>query len=293
MSDYEFYYDEYQESEYNEEENETTDNERNKPFQEPPQEPSQEPPQEHSQEEDNLKKAKTYSDTWQYFNTWDPQHPTKVVCKKCNHTYSKSTGISTLKEHLKKVHGIVIDKIKKTQTKLNFPRVDPWPKKDMLVRDQALVEWITETMIILEPLERATVYLSAAQYPTIADIRFVFLGILEHLESIIGDNDFEQKELASSVNQKIGEYWNIINQQTLVSTVLDPRYKLSLFEVGASAAEAVSAVTSLLANYHHVTIPENRDVDETSSVSSVSNVSDELDRYLALQVDENVKPLLW
>ncbi|GBC05962.1 hypothetical protein RclHR1_06530002 [Rhizophagus clarus] len=175
-------------------------------------------------------------------------------------------------------------------------------------------------MIILEPLERATVYLSAAQYPTIADIRFVFLGILEHLESIIGDDNFEQKELASSVNQKIGEYWNIINQQTLVSTVLDPRYKLSLFEVGASAAEAVSAVTSLLANYHHVTIPENRDVDESetphqyfqrlkkrrlnynetsrrssiaSSVSSVSNVSDELDRYLALQVDENVKPLLW
>ncbi|GET04343.1 zinc finger BED domain-containing protein RICESLEEPER 4-like [Rhizophagus clarus] len=267
MSDYEFYYDEYQESEYNEEENETTDNERNvqefsqepfqespreespqepfqespqEPFQEPPQEPFQEPPQEHSQEEDNLKKAKTYSDTWQYFNTRDPQHPTKVVCKKCNHTYSKSTGISTLKEHLKKVH-----------------------------------------------------------------------------ESIIGDDDFEQKELASSVNQKIGEYWNIINQQTLVSTVLDPRYKLSLFEVGASAAEAVSAVTSLLANYHHVTIPENRDVDESetphqyfqrlkkrrlnynetsrrssiaSSVSSVSNVSDELDRYLALQVDENKPP---
>jgi len=175
-------------------------------------------------------------------------------------------------------------------------------------------------MIILKPLERATVYLSATQYPTIADIRFVFLGILEHLESIIGDDDFEQKELASSVNQKIDEYWSIINQQTLVSTVLDPRYKLSLFEAGASAAEAVSAVTSLLDNYHHVTISENCNVDESetprqyfqrlkkrrlnynetsrrssiaSSVSSISNVSDELDRYLALQVDENAKPHLY
>ncbi|GET01185.1 zinc finger BED domain-containing protein 1-like [Rhizophagus clarus] len=279
MSDYEFYYDEYQESEYNEEENETTDNERNvqefsqepfqespreespqesfqespqEPFQKPPQEPSQEPPQEHSQEEDNLKKAKTYSDTWQYFNTRDPQHPTKVVCKKCNHTYSKSTGISTLKEHLKKVHGIVIDKIKKTQTKLNFPRVDPWPKEDMLVHDQALVEWIT---VDLQPFSVVT--------------NDQFINLINTLDpryqSIIGDDDFEQKELASSVNQKIGEYWNIINQQTLVSTVLDPRYKLSLFEVGASAAEAVSAVTSLLANYHHVTIPENRDVDESET----------------------------
>jgi hypothetical protein len=117
-------------------------------------------------------------------------------------------------------------------------------------------------MIILEPLERATVYLSAAQYPTVADIRFVFLGILEHLDNIIENDEFEQKELASSINQKIDKYWNIINQQTLVSTVLDPRYKLSLFEVGTSATNAISAVTSLLTNYHHVTIPENHNVEK-------------------------------
>ncbi|GES75131.1 zinc finger BED domain-containing protein 4-like [Rhizophagus clarus] len=143
MSEDNFYYeynDDDQESEYSEEESETTQNERNvlplqelsqksqKPsqessqeaFHEPSQEPFQEPPQEPSQEEDNIKKAKTYSDTWHYFNTQDPQYPTKV-----------------------KVHRIVIDKIKKTQTKLNFPRVDLWPKEEILVRDQALVEWIT------------------------------------------------------------------------------------------------------------------------------------------------------
>ncbi|GES88965.1 hypothetical protein RCL_jg16702.t1 [Rhizophagus clarus] len=60
-------------------------------------------------------------------------------------------------------------------------------------------------------------YLSAAQYPTIADIRFVFLGILEHLET------------------------------------------------GTSATEAVSAITSLLANYNNVTIPENHDVDDSET----------------------------
>jgi hypothetical protein len=158
MSDHNYYYEFYdndQESEYNEEENENEINVPHEPLQEPsqePQEPFQETPQEESfqespqeepSQEDNTKKVKTYSDTWHYFNTQDPQYPAKVVCQKCKHTYSKSTGISTLKEHLKKVHGIVIDKIKKTQTKLNFPRVDPWPKEEMLVRDQALVEWIT------------------------------------------------------------------------------------------------------------------------------------------------------
>lgn len=58
-----------------------------------------------------------------------------------------------MKEHLKKVHGIVIDKIKKTETKLNFPKVDPWPKEEMLVRDQALVERIT---VDLQPFSVAT-----------------------------------------------------------------------------------------------------------------------------------------
>ncbi|GES91264.1 zinc finger BED domain-containing protein RICESLEEPER 2-like [Rhizophagus clarus] len=581
MSEDNFYYeynDDDQESEYSEEESETTQNERNvlplqelsqksqepsqespqEAFHKPSQEPFQEPPQEPSQEEDNIKKAKTYSDTWHYFNIQDPQYPTKVVCQKCKQTYSKSTGISTLKEYLKKVHRIVIDKIKKTQTKLNFPRVDPWPKEEMLVRDQALVEWITvdlqpfsvvtnnqfiNLVNILDPRYRlpgktsikekvvdhfdnmrknikldvdkipgkvsltsdmwtsmlnnnsflgltihfidqewnmqhflldiisfndrhntinitntimsvlaefkikekvlalttdnATTMLAvgrsiaekldddginstfghyrcaahilnlAAQQglelidnavikvrqlmikiknsviisdelrklckcakinylrpeldvrtrwnstfnmlkkmekmwngvrmlavrnqevqmlmPTeeewkIIEETMIILEPLERATVIIENDNFEQKELASSVNQKIDEYWTIINQQTLVSTVLDPRYKLSLFEAGTLAAEAVSAVTSLLANYNNVIIPENHDVDDsetprqyfqrlkkrrlnhddtsrrssiTSSISSVSNVSDELDRYLALQIDENVKPLLW
>ena len=101
-------------------------------------------------------------------------------------------------------------------------------------------------MAVLEPLERATIYLSAAQYPTIADVRFVFIGIIEHLEHIIGVDDFTQSELASSVKQKIDEYWTYVNQQTLVPTILDPRYKLSLFETGIPAAKAVSAITLIL-----------------------------------------------
>ncbi|CAB5367465.1 unnamed protein product [Rhizophagus irregularis] len=39
--------------------------------------------------------------------------------------YGEKTGISTLKKHLYYKHNIIIDKIKNTQTTLNFPRVDP------------------------------------------------------------------------------------------------------------------------------------------------------------------------
>ncbi|PKC05744.1 hypothetical protein RhiirA5_378376 [Rhizophagus irregularis] len=82
------------------------------PFQEPPQGLTKNPPQKSLPKKKIILKKQKHI---QYFNTWDPQYPTKVVCKKCNHTYSKSTGINTLKEHLKKVHGIVIDKIKKNR----------------------------------------------------------------------------------------------------------------------------------------------------------------------------------
>ncbi|PKY58150.1 hypothetical protein RhiirA4_479817 [Rhizophagus irregularis] len=98
-------------------------------FQEPPQGLTKNPPQKSLPKKKIILKKQKHI---QYFNTWDPQYPTKVVCKKCNHTYSKSTGI---------------------KTKLNFPRVDPWPKEEMLVRDQALVEWIT---VDLQPFSVAT-----------------------------------------------------------------------------------------------------------------------------------------
>ncbi|CAB5216271.1 unnamed protein product [Rhizophagus irregularis] len=71
------------------------------PFQEPPQGLTKNPPQKSLPKKKIILKKQKHI---QYFNTWDPQYPTKVVCKKCNHTYSKSTGINTLKEHLKKVH---------------------------------------------------------------------------------------------------------------------------------------------------------------------------------------------
>jgi hAT family protein/uncharacterized protein DUF4413 len=170
----------------------------------------------------------------------------------------------------------------------------------------------------LEPLERATIYLSAAQYPTIADVRFVFTGILEHLENVIEIDEFTQSEMAFSIRQKIEEYWAYIDDQTVIPTILDPRYKLSLFEAGARTTEAISVITSHIQGYNHTAVNteqlENEESnsplqyfqrlkkqrlnnDETSRRSSVSSVSSlsstELDRYLAIRVEEKVKPLLW
>ncbi|CAG8733248.1 14910_t:CDS:1, partial [Funneliformis caledonium] len=118
--------------EYNGEGSRKTEDERIlQPFQEPNEEEKQ-----GTKENKSVKRARTYSETWHYFNTQNPQHPTKVICQKCNQMYSKSTGISILKFHLKRVHGIKINNVKKLQT------VDPLPKDEKLARDQALVDWI-------------------------------------------------------------------------------------------------------------------------------------------------------
>jgi hypothetical protein len=60
-------------------------------------------------------------------------------------SFGKDTGISTLKRHLSSAHKIMIENVKntlKTQSGLNFKRIDPWPEKEKNERDNAMVEWI-------------------------------------------------------------------------------------------------------------------------------------------------------
>jgi hypothetical protein len=88
-------------------------------------------------ENENLNNKK--SSTWNYFKL---QISGKKICKNCSQEYGEKTGISTLKKHLYYKHNIIIDKIKNTQTTLNFPRVDPWPITEQQVRNKAFVDWI-------------------------------------------------------------------------------------------------------------------------------------------------------
>jgi hypothetical protein len=76
--------------------------------------------------------------------------------------------------------------------------------------------------MLLEPLERATKHLSASSYPTMGDTRFIFQSIQEHLEKQMGNREFTQREMANSISQKIGEYWEIMDSSSVVSTILDP-----------------------------------------------------------------------
>ncbi|CAG8712381.1 6754_t:CDS:1, partial [Dentiscutata heterogama] len=106
-----------------------------------------------------------------------------------------------------------------------------------------------EILILIEPLEKATKLLSASSYPTIADVRLVFGSIQEYLNNYVESDESSQYILAASINEKIGEYKDIIDNATIVATILDPQTKLSLFEVGQQTSNAIDKVREIFGQY--------------------------------------------
>ena len=84
----------------------------------------------------------------------------------------------------------------------------------------------------MEPLEKTTIILSGSSYPTIADVRYFFNEIKAHLKHCTQKDGFGQYMLADSINYKIEEYWTIIDDATTIASLLDPRNKSSVFEIG-------------------------------------------------------------
>jgi hypothetical protein len=73
-----------------------------------------------------------------------------------------------------------------------------------------------------------------------ADVRFVFIEIQEYLNNLIDDDDFGQYQLASSINTKLDDYWNIIDKATTFPTILNPCAKTDLFKSGTELNSAVN-----------------------------------------------------
>ena len=129
----------------------------------------------------------------------------------------------------------------------------------------------------------------------------------------------DQYMLADSINQKIEEYWVILDDATTIATILDPRNKITLFELGEPVTKAINTLKEKFASYYskesrpQPSIPKEnnasgreyfhqlkkRRLGETTETvqasTSPSNNPDfaEIERYLALPCDEKVEVLLW
>ncbi|CAG8630102.1 21696_t:CDS:2 [Rhizophagus irregularis] len=95
------------------------------------------------------------------------------------------------------------------------------------------------------PIEHATCLLSASSYPTHGDVRFVFLGIKEHLSRYINNESFSQCIVADAIYQKISNYWPIMSESSQISSLLDPRVKFSAFEDEIEKVNAKNLVLNL------------------------------------------------
>ena len=124
--------------------------------------------------------------------------------------------------------------------------------------------------------------------------------------------------LADSINQKLDEYWKILDDTTTIATILDLRNKITLFELGEPTTKAIDTLKEQFFLYYiqeprsQTSIPKENNTSgreyfhqlkkqrlgettETLQETSPSNNPDfaEIERYLALPCDENVEVLLW
>jgi hypothetical protein len=172
-------------------------------------------------------------------------------------------------------------------------------------------------MVLLIPIERATRLLSASSYPTHGDIRFVFLGIQDHLSRYVNDESFSQRIVADAIYQKLRNYWPIMSEASQISSLLDPRVKFSAFEDEVERVNAKNSVLNLT-EYSSLSSPlpaeittgddiiETRNffrnlrnntvtlnLSENTNTSASRTLKNEMERYLAIPLEDHVDPLLW
>src|SRR5947209_5526876 len=166
---------------------------------------------------------------------------------------------------------------------------------------------IKDIITILKPFERATRLLSASNYPTHGDIRFVFLGLQEHLLQHM-DTELSPDTVAGAIHQKLNSYWSIMDEASQISSLLDPRTKLSAFKDVTEKTRAKNLVLNLAG--YSVTLQLTDTTDDLMDTrnyfrrlggsssfmlrsGSTNSRTSELERYLSMPLEDQIDPLLW
>ncbi|CAH1771066.1 4279_t:CDS:2, partial [Entrophospora sp. SA101] len=143
---------------------------------------------------------------------------------------------------------------------------------------------IDDLCVILKPLYIATKFLSSSS-PTLSDVCITFTALIKELKKVIDGNN-EHYLIADSVNHKLKEYWSLMENNTRISSVIDPRNKLSGFTL-QEIEELKNEFKNLIDTYE----PLNQQFNHHTQ----SSTQDELERYLQLPIvtNENIDPLNW
>ncbi|CAG8733874.1 11641_t:CDS:2, partial [Cetraspora pellucida] len=127
------------------------------------------------------------------------------------------------------------------------------------------------------PMLHATEILSTSLYPTIANVRLTFLGIIHHLELFINNNLYSENEqtMVYFIKNKLNDYWSIINhgESTRIASVLNPTSKLTTFSFSAKKDTVLISLRNIMSQYKPLAL--------TSTLQTiVPPLAEELELYL-------------
>jgi hypothetical protein len=177
---------------------------------------------------------------------------------------------------------------------LDYPTNDDWNKLNDLYE-------------VLKPIYVATTLLSNTKHPSLGDVRLTFLGILKNLNNIVNNDENEQYIIADSVRHKLQNYWNLVEKNTRICSILDPHSKLRLFfnnveisgannDIEELIAEHISNVSSNTINNNHESISHHLyfynlfTSNDDNSNTNYQNNTNEYNNYLNLPlISDNIK----
>jgi hypothetical protein len=91
---------------------------------------------------------------------------------------------------------------------------------------------LKEIVIFLKPFSEATVYLSGEDYPTLSSASFILQGLVDHCANSIPPS-LEQNY--NRVKEKFEKYTPKIQEQALLPSLMDPRFKTSVLVTNPAA----------------------------------------------------------
>ncbi|CAG8438866.1 3369_t:CDS:2 [Scutellospora calospora] len=116
-----------------------------------------------------------------------------------------------------------------------------------------------------------------------SDVRLTITSLLRHLDLFIQTHtNLDECMVAESINFKLQEYWECVNDSTTIGTLLDPRSKTKTF---IDIKQYENATRKNKRSFFESLISE-QDSEQVS-------VEDEIVQYLSLPVDSTTNPLDW
>ncbi len=102
-------------------------------------------------------------------------------------------------------------------------------------------------MDFLLPFKEITTIMSSSTYPILSTTIPLYNSLIDHTKDIINsENVITVKEGAEKCKEKLVEYYNKTNETYLITTILDPRFKMLYYEENEWSHDEIDEINQRL-----------------------------------------------